>query len=204
MIHWLVRSLADLPADDAWLSVEERARLSEMRVEKRAADFRLGRFTAHEVLRLACGEGPWSVRARDDGSPAAFRDGVESPCTLSISHSGGVAMAAVSTAGLPLGCDVEHIEPRDGALAEQFFTDAERVRIAEAPDRDTAVTLVWSIKESALKVLRVGLRADTRSVEVGWAGARAWARTNDVLLEGFCHVEGERVLSLLLGPAIDD
>ncbi len=39
--------------------------------------------------------------------------------------------------------------------------------MAAAPAvRDVAANLIWSAKESALKVLRTGLRRDTRSVEV--------------------------------------
>ena len=38
---------------------------------------------------------------------------------------------------------------------------------ADGPDgHDAAANLIWSAKESALKVLRTGLRADTRTVEV--------------------------------------
>jgi 4'-phosphopantetheinyl transferase len=50
-----------------------------------------------------------------------------------------------------------------------FFTAAEREYMARLPPGDAwhaAANLIWSAKEAALKVLKVGLRADTRSVEV--------------------------------------
>ena len=37
---------------------------------------------------------------------------------------------------------------------------------ARRPGRDKAANLIWSAKESALKVLETGLRRDTRRVEV--------------------------------------
>ena len=53
-------------------------------------------------------------------------------------------------------------------FVEDFFTEPERESILPTEDalRDRHVALIWSAKESALKVLRVGLRRDTRSVFV--------------------------------------
>ena len=65
-----------------------------------------------------------------------------------------------------MGCDVERVEPRSPGFLQDYFTDEEqeRVRSAPVPDRDALATLLWSAKESALKALQCGLRADTRSV----------------------------------------
>jgi 4'-phosphopantetheinyl transferase len=216
VIGWLLRTLDDVPPGDAWLSPEERATLATLRVPKRAGDFRLGRWTARCALRATFAEleahaRAWSVRPRPDGSPEALLDGEPAAVELSLSHSGGVAMAAVGPRECRLGCDVELVEPRAEALAEQFFTEAERGRIdalVGAPeDRAARVTLVWSAKESALKVLRTGLRADTRSVDVGWRSepgkhgfspleARIGART----LHGAWRREGGRIVTLVVEP----
>jgi 4'-phosphopantetheinyl transferase len=71
-----------------------------------------------------------------------------------------------------IGCDVEIVEPRSDAFVRDYLTDRER-RMVEAagPARDLLANLVWSAKESALKVLGTGLRDDTRSVEVTVAEA---------------------------------
>jgi 4'-phosphopantetheinyl transferase len=71
-----------------------------------------------------------------------------------------------------VGCDLETIEPRSPAFLADYFTDEERDlagRMAGA-DRDRVVTLLWSAKESALKALGCGLRADTRVVSAAPAG----------------------------------
>ncbi|HCF58764.1 MAG TPA: hypothetical protein DFS52_12340, partial [Myxococcales bacterium] len=58
-------------------------------------------------------------------------------------------------------------------FAADFFTRAEVDSLPEAPEqaRWRSVAEIWSLKESALKAVRLGLGADTRSVQVGARGA---------------------------------
>jgi 4'-phosphopantetheinyl transferase len=74
----------------------------------------------------------------------------------------------------------------------------------DADARDLLANLVWSGKESALKVLRTGLRRDTRSVEVslpaapkvdGWAPMRVRAIEGD-LFPGWWHRFGAFLLTV--------
>src|SRR5581483_12248525 len=65
-----------------------------------------------------------------------------------------------------VGCDLEVVEPRSAGFVHDFLTRGERDWVARHTDPDRAANLVWSAKESALKVLETGLRRDTRSVEV--------------------------------------
>ncbi len=195
MIRWLARSLDDVPADDAWMSPSERATLAGMHVQKRRADYRLGRFTAHAALEAFTGRSGWSVRARDDGSPEA--EGAE--VALSISHSAGRAVAAVGPAHVALGCDLEHVEPRSEALVLEFFDDEERARLPADETRDRFVTLLWSAKESALKAMRVGLRADPRAVHVDWDdGLRV--RIDGRVFRGEYRVDGGWVMTVVADP----
>jgi 4'-phosphopantetheinyl transferase len=72
-------------------------------------------------------------------------------------------------AGRSLGCDLELVEPRTELFIRDYLTarEADGVLAEPAgPARDLSANLLWSAKESALKVLRTGLRRDTRSVEV--------------------------------------
>uniref|UniRef100_UPI003F9632FA 4'-phosphopantetheinyl transferase superfamily protein n=1 Tax=Mycobacterium sp. TaxID=1785 RepID=UPI003F9632FA len=80
------------------------------------------------------------------------------------------------TGPLAVGCDLELVEPRTPGFVRDFFTAAEQRWIASraaGDERDMGANLVWSAKESALKVLRTGLRRDTRTVEVTVAAPRA-------------------------------
>jgi len=67
-----------------------------------------------------------------------------------------------------VGADLEWIEAREPGFVAQFFTPEEMGQVAGcgAEMRDTLVTAIWSGKEAVLKALRMGLRADTRSVTV--------------------------------------
>ena len=171
MITLLLVHARAVPEDDSWLAPEERAILATLRVPKRRADWRGGRFAAKRAVAMALGVAPASVRVRrsGDGAPEADVDGAPARCTLSISHAAGRALAMVVTPAEPVGCDVERVESRPHSFIGDWFRPREQDFVdAAAPSRrDVVVTAIWSAKESALKALRCGLRRDTRSVEVG-------------------------------------
>jgi 4'-phosphopantetheinyl transferase len=169
-ITLLVQSDADVPPDDDWLTGDERVVLETLRFAKRRAEWRLGRWTAKRAVSdflhvpAAC----VGVVAAEDGAPQALVDGTAAPVNISLSHRDGFGACAVGPPGWPLGCDLELVEVRSDGFVADYFTEAERQAVAEAPAerRPLLVTLIWSAKESVLKALRTGLRADTREVEV--------------------------------------
>jgi len=174
-IYWLIQTLADVSRDDSWLSAREQAIASRMYFEKRRQDWRLGRWAAKQtVLRyLKLRPDPavassLEIIAAPDGAPEAFLHEKPAPISLSISHSAGTAFCAVCSAGIPLGCDLEEIRPREANFAADYLTCEELLAVEKAghADRDLLITLIWSAKESVLKALRHGLRRDTRSVQV--------------------------------------
>ncbi len=116
-----------------------------------------------------------TVAAAEDGSPYVALEGAGPlPVTVSLSHRAGLALCAlVEAPGAPLGADLELCEPRPAGFAADFFTRAEVDSLPEAPEqaRWRSVAEIWSLKESALKAVRLGLGADTRSVQVGARGA---------------------------------
>ena len=61
--------------------------------------------------------------------------------------------------------NLELVEPRDPALVRTFFTEHEQATVAAEPG-PRAVARIWSAKESVLKALGLGLRLDTREVEI--------------------------------------
>jgi len=100
------------------------------------------------------------------------------------------AVCLVGPPGTALGCDLELVEPRSDAFVGDFLTPAEQRLVAAAGEgdpRDLLANLVWCGKESALKVLRTGLRRDTRSVEVSFPEGEAvfgWAPMSVRAVEG--------------------
>lgn len=169
-VAWLRCPAAALPDHDDWLCPPEREKLAALRLPRRRADFRLGRFAAKRAVARWLGEPEaperTAILAAQDGAPEVFRDGARMPCAISLSHREGWALCALSGDRVPLGCDLERIEARAPAFAGEWLCEAEQRLLgdARAGDRELLLTLLWSAKESALKALRTGLRRDPRDV----------------------------------------
>jgi 4'-phosphopantetheinyl transferase len=160
-----------VPRGEAWLTDEERQVLQRLRVPKRRGDWLLGRFAAKRALVLsgvARTEADVAILATDSGAPEAFVLGRPAGVTLSLTHSHGVAVAALGERGVRLGVDLERVEERPEGFLADWFTQAERAFVsgAEAGERALAATLVWSAKEAVMKALREGLRIPAKAVEV--------------------------------------
>jgi 4'-phosphopantetheinyl transferase len=187
-LSWLSQGMADAPGDDGWLSPREAAWVERMRFPKRRSEFRLGRWTAKRALALYLARDTSAAALRGieidrapDGAPAPLVDGRPAEAYVTMTDRADQAVCLVGPPATALGCDLELVEPRSDAFVADYLTPAEQRLVAAAGDgdaRDLVANLVWSGKESALKVLRTGLRRDTRSVEVllpeggsvdGWA-----------------------------------
>ena len=174
---WLARGEDKLPPGGGWLSQAERGRAGTMRYAKRRTDFLLGRWTLkHAVARVLGWPEDYATLARIEarpapgGAPRLFLDGQPAERGISLTDRAGCAVCLVASRMAAVGCDVELVEPRSEAFVRDYLTDRE-VRMVEGGGqaRDLLANLVWSAKESALKVLGTGLRDDTRSVEVSVA-----------------------------------
>ena len=175
-IWWLEQSSADVPAADDWLGPGEKLRLDAMRFPKRRADWRLGRWTAKRAvaayLKVACDPEMLArieIRSALSGAPEVFLDNRRpAEVSVSITHRANVAACAIAPPEITIGCDLELVEPRSDAFLADYFTAAEQAFVMRMPAAERVVfsNLLWSAKESALKVLKEGLRSDTRWVEV--------------------------------------
>jgi 4'-phosphopantetheinyl transferase len=183
--HWVTRTRAEVPPGTAWLGDAERAILSRLRFPKRRADWRVGRWAAKQVVAHCLRErgirpvlSDIQILPAPDGAPEARVAGLDLILSVSISHSGDTGFAAACPAAVPLGCDVERVEKRSPRFVNDYFTPREALLVDRAPEasRPFLASLIWSAKESVLKARRVGLRADTRTVEVRLAGDRFGGR----------------------------
>ena len=171
---WLARGEDQLPATADWLSAAERGRAEALRYAKRRTDFLLGRWTLKLAVAKVLGwpDDPGVLariesRPAPTGAPRLYVDGQPAGHGVSLSDRAGCAVCLVAARAVPVGCDVELVEPRSDAFVNDYLTPAEQRLVGPpGPTRDTAANLIWSAKESALKVLGTGLREDTRSVEV--------------------------------------
>jgi 4'-phosphopantetheinyl transferase len=172
-VSWLVARQEDLPCGEAWLTDAEREVLARLQVPKRRGDWLLGRWVAKRALVLsgtAGTEKDVAILAFHSGAPEAFVLGRPAEVSLSLTHSRGVAVAAIGPAGSRLGVDLEAIEERTPGFLGDWFTEAEQDFVAGAGagagESALAATLVWSAKESVMKALREGLRIRPKAVEV--------------------------------------
>jgi 4'-phosphopantetheinyl transferase len=171
---WLSRGEDQLPPMGEWLTPAEHSRAAGLRYTKRRNDFLLGRWTLKLAVARALGwpedaAGLARVEARPapGGAPRLYVDGRPAAHGVSLTDRAGCAVCLVAARAGKVGCDVEIVEPRSDAFARDYLTGPERRVVAAAGSgRDKAANLIWSAKESALKVLETGLRRDTRSVEV--------------------------------------
>ena len=171
---WLARGEDQLPPMGEWLTPAEHSRAAGLRYTKRRNDFLLGRWTLKLAVTRVLGwpddsAGLARVEARPapGGAPRLYIDGRLAARAVSLTDRAGCAVCLVAASAGKVGCDVEIVEPRSDAFVRDYLTEPERRAVAAAgPGRDKAANLIWSAKESALKVLETGLRRDTRSVEV--------------------------------------
>ncbi len=212
-IYWALESSAAHPAlthglpPAGLLDGVEMETFLRFKVDKRRREWLLGRWTAkrllHSVLGLndeasASGRHQMMAGARYDQIPIR-NDAVgrpytpAAPVTLSLSHSGRRAAAAVVRAvDWPLGIDLEQIAPRPATFEADYLTPAELAQLDEAPAgrRDQWLTIIWSGKEAALKALGLGLSVDTRAVTIGIApGPEDPAGTGWHPLTVTCHAD---------------
>src|SRR6266496_3228082 len=209
---WLARGEEHLPGDHSWLSQGEADYVDGKRFTKRRTELLVARWAAKQALGRVLstpltieGLRRIEVRHAPSGAPVACLDGEPVDLQISLTDRAGWAVCLVSTGPGRLGCDLELVEPRSDAFVRDYLTAAERRYVDAAADvtaTNLAANLVWSAKESGLKVLTTGLRRDTRSVEVTASpSVDGWARLTVRAVEGrefpgWWHRFGDFILTI--------
>jgi len=154
-------------ADVTSLSPAEREGLARCGTGKRRHEFLAGRVAAHRALaRLVPGpRADVSAHTRGPDSGRPFFPSVPD-VALSISHSAGLAVAAVARGGA-LGVDLERTLEVGPAFLEEAFAPGEPEGYAAVcAGRVEPLTAAWTLKEAVLKVWGVGLRAPLQQVRL--------------------------------------
>ncbi len=209
-LRWLARGEADLPGNGSWLSAAEAVRASGIRFTKRRTEYLVRRWTAKHAVAAQLGlpvDPAWfgriEVRNAGTGAPEVWVDGLPAGVGVSLTDRAGWGVCLVGGGSCAVGCDLELVEPRSLGFVHDFLTEAEQRLVLGArseADRQVLANLVWSAKESALKVLRTGLGRDTRSVEVrlhgepgpggsadGWSGLTVRGTDGDEFPGWWCR-----------------
>ena len=114
--------------------------------------------------------------SRGEGGKPRIAGGPE----FSLSHSGERVLCALSDEAV--GADIQQLRPYDPALVRRFFTAEEGAWLEEQRERDLAFSLLWSLKESYVKLLGSGI-----------AGAHLDSFTVEVLPDGRARIDGSSV-----------
>jgi 4'-phosphopantetheinyl transferase len=223
-MRWLVHGEVDVPSTRDWLSIHERNHVDSIRFTKRRNEYLTRRWTTKQAVATTLGLERSSaeltrieVLHHPSGAPYVHLDGVPADVDVSMSDRSGWAVCLVGPAGSvaagTLGIDLEVVERRSTRFVEDFFTTHEReyMRSLQGDDQfDEAANLIWSAKEAALKVRQVGLRADTRTVEVHLeSGSRAdgWRPMTvfgpDGPMPGWWRRDGVFVLTIALAESAE-
>lgn len=187
--RWLALGEDALPAGELWLAPAEAASLAALRFTKRRNEYLLRRLVAKHAVAAVTGRptdptalAGIEIRNAPSGAPYVVVGGRPLGVDVSITDRAGWAVCVTrpstgegAESSHSVGCDLELVEPRTPAFVLDFLTATEQRFVASRPageQQDVAANLIWSAKESALKVLRIGLRRDTRSMEVTLAVPR--------------------------------
>jgi 4'-phosphopantetheinyl transferase len=224
-MQWLVRGEEQVPAGHQWLTGTEAARAAGMRFTKRRNEYLVRRYAGKCAVATAVGLpadpvslGRIGVLNRMTGAPYVEVDGRTLGLDISLTDRAGWAVCLVGPDLGAVGVDLEIVEPRSDGFVSDFLTPAEQAVVAADPSRDwhhAAANLIWSAKESALKVLRTGLRADTRTVEVVLedpagisTGAGKWQRLSVASgarrFPGWWRRDGVFLLTVVAASGLDE
>lgn len=127
----------------------------EFKLKKRRTEWLAGRFTAKKLISLKTGRPAIELPVTYDISHRPLCGGMP----ISITHSCSLAAAAFADGRL-IGADIEKIKSHSAAWKKECFHPEE---IPEGTD-DEAV-MVWTLKESVLKLLGLGLTVPLKSVD---------------------------------------
>jgi len=216
--RWLALGEEALPREEEWLAPGEAAILAGLRYTKRRTEFLLRRLVTKHAVASVTGRptdpaalAGIEVRNAPSGAPYVCVGGAPIGLGVSISDRAGWAVCVTScatgpTGPLAVGCDLELVEPRSRGFVCDFLTAAEQRLVgscAAGDERDAVANLIWSAKESALKVLGTGLRRDTHTLEVtpaaprgdGW-GALTVRAVEGTVFPGWWRREGRFLLTV--------
>ena len=88
---------------------------------------------------------------------------------FNLSHANGICVSAVGS--FPMGVDVEPIRPLRPKVIRRICTEEERQLIAQASNPDEAFFRIWTLKESYVKAIGIGVSYPMQTIALHLEGA---------------------------------
>ena len=185
------------------LSVAERVRFQRVRHPRTRRHFVLGRSALRALLgrQLNMEAAAVPLWTDEDGAVRCEVSGWH--CSIAHAEERIIAVAARRL----IGVDVERIQPREPGIADYMVREDEQAMYNALPvDRVRAVILCWTLKEAALKAVRIGLRQSAKAcrLDIDFAAGTATAmisRPAAILRAAFEEQDGYYV-SVAWDPAL--
>ncbi|WHO75770.1 4'-phosphopantetheinyl transferase superfamily protein [Rhizobium sp. BT03] len=158
---------------DRWmqsLSPDERDRAATYRFERDRASFIAGRYLLRRLLSAHAGTLPGEIVLVADEHGKLSLEGRDRP-QFSLSNADGLVAVAVAAGCERIGIDCERADTKiEEVTLDTYCSLDERRWLDELPahQRARAAVELWTLKESHLKALGVGLREDPRTVAFAW------------------------------------
>lgn len=178
-------------AASSLFTAREKEILARFRSVKRKREWVTGRIAAKEAYLNYTGS-LCEIVVGESGEPLIVSSD-NTPLFLSISHSGGIAVAIVSA--VEIGFDLEEVEPRPDAFLNYFYSASEKNFLQQFEQGyHEEVTSLWTAKEAVSKVLGKGGQLNFKTIETHGGNAVLEGAPTDINL--YRHVEKEFCFSL--------
>ncbi|OAV48337.1 phosphopantetheinyl transferase [Rhizobium sp. WYCCWR10014] len=152
------------------LSPDERERAATYRFERDRTSFIAGRYLLRRLLSVHTGTSPGKLVLSPDKHGKLRLEG-DDRLQFSLANADGLVAVAIASGCDHLGIDCERADAEiEEAAVDSYCSAGERRWLAELPasEHARAAIALWTLKESHLKALGVGLREDPRNVAFSW------------------------------------
>lgn len=174
--RYLVVETKDTPKAEDFLTPFEIKQFEKFEVSKRAQEWLAGRYAVKKLASefFTFPMTKMQVKNAQSGAPVLQVEG-GNQLTVSISHRGDYAAAAISLTGDLIGIDLEEIEPRPKGWADEYFFKEE-----VAANTPVYLTELWAKKEAVLKLLQIGLTVPTKEIKIVNGNIQFFGKTLDI------------------------
>lgn len=172
------------PFGTDWLGDDEAGRLQAMASPQRRRSFLAGHWLARQVASdwLRVDARRIALQRHHDGRPQLHVDGMPTPLSLSLSHSGDWLACAIATVAVGIDVELPRRQRDLDALARFAFSPDEVERLQRLPpgERSAAFHVLWTLKEARGKRTGEGLlpgqsrRVTTLPSDAASADAASW------------------------------
>lgn len=142
------------------LHQQEKKDYENWEFEKRIKSFLIGRYAAKKAIASLTGEERLEEIMIQNGifGQPIVKHAANQNIQVSITHCNNYGAALAFFEDYPMGIDMDLINENNCKLIESCITDKEKRLIEQVPyDYSSALTLLWTARESLSKVLRTGL-----------------------------------------------